>query len=109
MRDKRKHKNKHKGGMFTHVKQAQENRKFAGAKWTDYDNRVVCACFKDVHTGETSKVRMHTSIIKRKMFLFLFLRLCLCLFLLHKYEPGFKGLTNFPHDYVIASLITKIE
>ena len=33
------------------------------------DNVVVCACFTDVHTEETSRIRMNASTRKRKMFL----------------------------------------
>ena len=84
--------------MFTNVRQAQENRKYARGKRTGDGNRVVCACFPDVHTGETRKMRISTR--KRKIIFFLFLSLCvfhyecsrwdfpdfLCLFLFHKCE-----------------------
>ena len=36
---------------------------------------LVYACFPDVHTGETSKIRIGTSTRKRKLFLFLVLLL----------------------------------
>ena len=76
--DKHKRRNKHKGGMFTHVRQAKENRKYARAKWswTDDDNRVVYTCFPDVRTGETSKIKISTITRKRKMLLLYLFHAC---------------------------------
>ena len=40
-------------------------------------NRVVFACFTDVHTGETSKIGITTNTRKRKIFILLVLALVL--------------------------------
>ena len=52
-----KHKHKHKETMFTHVKQAQENEKYACAKWTEC---VLCSLLTLVsrmfHTGEINEI-----------------------------------------------------
>ena len=46
--------------MFIHTRDiAQESRKHSRAKWAGDDNRVVYACFMDVHT--ISKIRISTS------------------------------------------------
>ena len=86
---------KHRKRMFTHVILAQQNRKHVRMRTND--NRTVCACFMDFHTGETSKKRISTSTSKKKenvsfscayscsyfmhVHIGIFQRLCLCLFL----------------------------